>query len=532
LYIISLTAFFTLRYSLVNYSKNFNVSINDVNWKDFGDIVIEVINEDVTEVHAVQCRQIQTRNNVTISDLSAEEGDFSIKELCGTLKELRNKNKYENASFKLFTVSNLFVEKDYYPKLIYDETIVNGWKNEDEKKSWIGKKVIIPQYRENNLLNSTDDPDDICKIKLLNRENENLNDDLNQFSLFKNQKKLSDLREQIQMMIKDKFDNSKDISMGIIKYMEKFFRTSQTVVEHYQKLTKTDIMVKVAELLLESNLVLPEGVINKSIEEIYLKLWEDTVEIFDIIIVKDNSNIGDKLSAILNHILKSKNRSTQKFSNKLKVNKCDIKNETLKAEIFDNPNENSVIRSCKFMCFALWKTCSMPLILRAENEKHLSLITKVISFLKNESVSLKFIIMTDLDIDQSYFPKQLNVFFNLKNLKAKAPLIWPKILKSISIEVLDFSVTLEDIVDCNDDYSEKLRPDALLHMFFKDYSFRDFYMPKTGGIINNVLVFKNDVFNRIREFFKKKDGEENVEELTYLVNIEGGPTLIQVPPEL
>jgi hypothetical protein len=219
-----------LRYSLANYSKDFRVSINDVNWKDFGDIVIEVINEDVTEVHAVQCRQIQTRINVKMSALSVEEGDFSIKKLYETLKELQNKTNYEITYFKLFTVSNLLVEKDNNSKLIY-EKIVKEWKNDNEKKSWGDRKVLIPPYKENNLLNSTDDPDDICIFKLLNHEDEDLND-LNKFSLFKNQKKLFGLRELIKMMIESKFNNSKDISNDIAKYVGEFFKTSQTVKEN------------------------------------------------------------------------------------------------------------------------------------------------------------------------------------------------------------------------------------------------------------------------------------------------------------
>jgi hypothetical protein len=534
LYINTLTAFFTLRYALGNVSKDLQVSINDVNWKDFGDIVMEVTNRDVTEVHAVQCRQIQTRNNITISALSAEKGKFSIKKLCKTLKELRNKRNYEKTYFKLFTVSNLLVEKDNNPKFTYDERIVEKGKNDNEKMSRSDRTVIIPQYKKNNLLNSTDDPDDICIFKILNHEDEDLNDDLNKFSLFTNQKKLFGLRELIKMMIEDKFDNSKDISNDVIKYIGEYFRTSQTVKEDesYYKLTKTDILVKVAELLLQSNLVLPEGVIGESIEEIYLKLWKDTAEVFDIIIIKNDSDIVNKLYVILNKILEPEIGCTLNFSTKLTVNKKDIKSEALTVEIFDGLKTESVIRSCKFMYFALWKTGLVPLILTAETEKHLSSIIKVISFLKSEDISLKFILMTDLQIDQSYFPENLNVFFNLEDLKAKAPSIWPEILNSISIEVLDFSVKLKEIVDLNDDYLGRLRPDALLNMFLKDYSFRDVDVPITGDIVDNILVFKDDAVNSIRQYFQRRDGEQNADELSYLVNIKGCPTLIQVPPEL
>jgi hypothetical protein len=524
-----------LRYSLDNVSKDLHVSINDGNWKDFGDIVIEVTNQDVTEVHAVQCRQIHTRNNITNSALSAEEGDFSIKKLCNTLKKLRGKKNSQNTYFLLFTVLNLPEEKDNNPKFIYDERIVGEWKNETEKKSWIGKKVIIPQYKENNLLNSTDDPDNICKIKLLNHEDENLNDDLNQFSLFKNQNKLIGLKELIKMMIENTFNNSKDISNDIVKYVGEYFRTSQAVKKnkcYYYKLTKTDILVKVAELLLESYLVPPENVIEESIEEKYLKLWKDTVEIFDVTIIKNNSDMVNKLYAILDQTFKPEIGCTLNFSPKLKVNKKDINNEALKVEIFNGLETESTIRSCKFMCFALWKTCGVPLILRAENEKHLSSITKVISFLKNEKIFLKYIILTDLQNDQSYFPKHLNVFFNLQNLRAKSPKILSNILDHTSIEVLDFSVNLKEIVACNDDYLKKLRPDALLNMFLKDYSFRDFYVQITGDIVNNILVFEEDAVNKIIKYFKNKDIERDSEKLSYLVDINGCATRVQVPPKL
>jgi hypothetical protein len=508
LYIITLTAFFTLRYSLANYNKNFNVSINDVNWKDFGDIVMEVTNQDVTEIHVIECRQIQTRNNVTISTLSAEEGDFSIKELCETLKELQNKNNYEKTFFKLFTVSNLMVEKDNNPKFTYDASIVKGWKNDNEKKLWSNRKVLIPPYKENDLLNTTDDPDDICIFKILNHEDEDLNDDLNKFRLFQNQTKLSGLKELIKMMIEDKFDSSKDISNDIIKYIGKYFRTNQT--SKTNKLTKTDILVKVGELLLESYLVPPESLIEERIEENYLKLWKDTVEIFDIIIFRNDSDIVNKLYAIPNQILTPEIKSNPNISTELRVNKKDIISKAL----------------------ARWKTDRMPLILTTETEKHLSSIIKVISFLKSEDISLKFIIMTNLQIDQSYFPEHLNVFFNLKNLKTKSQSICHNILNSISIEVLDFPVKLNEIVDCNDDYLKKLKPDALLNMFFKDYSFRDLDMPITGDIVDNILVFKKDAVNNIKEYFKKKDIERNAEKLSYLVNIKGCPTLVQVPPKL
>jgi hypothetical protein len=524
-----------LRYSLDNVSKDLHVSINDGNWKDFGDIVIEVTNQDVTEVHAVQCRQIHTRNNITNSALSAEEGDFSIKELCNTLKKLREKKNSQNTYFMLFTVLNLPEEKDNNPKFTYDEKIVKGWENKDEKKLWIGKKVIIPQYKENNFLNSTDDPDNICKIKLLNHEDENLNNDLNKFSLFKNQNKLIGLKELIKMMIENTFNNSKDISNDIVKYVGEYFRISQTVIKKekcYSKLTKTDILVKVAELLLESYLVPPENVIEESIEEKYLKLWKDTVEIFDVTIIKNNSDMVNKLYAILDQTFKPEIGCTLNFSPKLKVNKKDINNEALKVEIFNGLETESTIRSCKFMCFALWKTCGVPLILRAENEKHLSSITKVISFLKNEKISLKYIITTDLQNDQSYFPKHLDVFFNLQNLRAKPSSILSNILNHTFIEVLDFSVNLKKIVDCNDDYLRKLRPDALLNMFLKDYSFRDFYVQITGDIVDNILVFEEDAVNKIIKYFKNKDIERDSEKLSYLVDINGCATRVQVPPKL
>jgi hypothetical protein len=140
--------------------------------------------------------------------------------------------------------------------------------------------------------------------------------------------------------------------------------------------------------------------------------------------------------------------------------------------------------------------------------------------------------MTDLQIDQSYCPENLNVFFNLEDLKAKTPSIWPEILNSISIEGLDFSVKLKEIVDCNDDYLGKLRPDAFLNMFLKDYSFRDVDVPITGDIVDNILVFKDAAVNSIRQYIQRGNGEQNEEELSYLVNIKRCPTLIQVPPEL
>jgi hypothetical protein len=176
----------------------------------------------------------------------------------------------------------------------------------------------------------------------------------------------------------------------------------------------------------------------------------------------------------------------------------------------------------------------VPLILAAENEKHLSSIIKVISFLKSEIISLKlkFIIMTDLQIPQNFFPEQLDVFFNLKNLKAKAPSIFGKISNSISIDVLNFPVKLEKIVECNDDYLEKLRPDALLNMFFKDYSIKDFDVPITEDIIDNILVLEEDDVNRIRECIERKNVERSPKKLSYLVKIKGCPTLVQVPPDL
>jgi hypothetical protein len=164
--------------------------------------------------------------------------------------------------------------------------------------------------------------------------------------------------------------------------MGEYFRTSQIVKEDesYYKLTKTDILVKVADVLLESNLVLPEGVIEESIEEIYLKLWKDTAEVFDIIIIRNDSDIVNKLYSILNKILEPEIGGTLNFSTKLTVNKKDIKSEALTVEIFDGLKTESIIRSRKFMYFALWKTGLLPLLLTAS-------IIKVISFFKSEDIS-------------------------------------------------------------------------------------------------------------------------------------------------
>jgi hypothetical protein len=62
--------------------------------------------------------------------------------------------------------------------------------------------------------------------------------------------------------------------------------------------------------------------------------------------------------------------------------------------------------------------------------------------------------------------------------------------------------------------------------------FRDFYVQITGDIVDNILVFEDDAVDKIRKYFENKDIERDSEKLSYLVDINGCATQVQVPPKL
>ncbi|KAJ3655448.1 hypothetical protein Zmor_014579 [Zophobas morio] len=526
LYIVTLSTYFALKYCLSKDNRDFRISVINSDWNEFGDVVIEFYTyNSVDEIQAIQCKQVQTRSNILVPTLAAEMGKFSIKSRCDILMQLKNKKKksYDKAYFKLFTVSSLQVNKDDVSKFVYNDDALRDWKNAEDKEKWKDNELKIPEYKRMHLLNTTDDSDDICIFKVVDKDNKQVFDDLNKFSMFTNQRKLEGLKRSIKLMLQNKFDNCGDVSQELINYVCTHFKQKQTC----KKLSRNSFLLKIAELLLKPFLVSSEN-----IAETRLTAWNEILMIFDLIIIRDQRGVAENIYKCFNYILRRETNFVEN-NGKLKIEKANISELGLSEVIFEKYEETIELTLAQAY-LAMWKAKFIPLVLFVNDENELKTISNIITFLHEEHITLKFIIITDLKIGATTFYENLKIFLNLKDLQGKeTKTIFDSIQNRIKIKVCDTSVLLKEIIDYNPTFLEKISPDVLLNMLLEKYSFKYVDMSMDHDVIvDDPLVLSKEKVDLIHNSPSDDDGENQVENLSYVVNVKGNPIYLDVPPVL
>ncbi|XP_063912865.1 uncharacterized protein LOC135129600 [Zophobas morio] len=520
-YINTLTTFLAVRFAL-STNQDFKVSVNNDKWNDFGDIVFEFDHPEKT-IEAIRCKKIETKNKYTPVALTAESGKLSLKEQCEILKKLNRKDDFVKTNFKLYTVSSVKVDKN--PEVVYDESDVQKWQS-DDKESWKGVKVEIKQSKskKKDLFNTTDDADDVCTFQMVNHGDDSINEDLSKFQMYIKQKRKPEMMSFIDTIIKDNFYIDFDVSDELFKYVRNKFKTEKVLKkgERCLKVTRENVLVKIAEILLSPFLVVPHDLI----EEKDLDLWNDSIKEFDITVLKDEEDIVTKIYKGINHVLKQEINYSLSIFREVQIDTENITNEKLKKKLFGYDG------SLKFLYLALWKSGLTPLILRAQDHKQLHLICDVVTFLKQENFLLKFVITTDLKLDHRYFSEKLKVFLSMSDLKLLENVVLEKILsKKIKVLKLDCQVSLKEIDKLNCDFLKKLSPHAFLNILFDDYSFVNVQVPMTNEIDDNTIVLGDDVIRQVAQDLNEREGStEN--ELNYLITVDEEPTYIHVPPQL
>ncbi|KAJ3641690.1 hypothetical protein Zmor_028173 [Zophobas morio] len=520
-YINTLTTFLAVRFAL-STNQDFKISVNNDKWNDFGDIVFEFDHPKKT-IETIRCKKIETKYKYTPVVLTAESGKLSLKEQCEILKKLKPKDDFVNTNFKLYTVSSVEVDKN--PEVVYDESNIQKWQS-DDKESWKGVKVEIKQSKskKNDLFNTTDDADDVCTFQMVNHRDGSVNEHLSKFQMYIKQKRKPEMMSFIDTIIKDKFNIDFDVSDELFKYVRNKFRTEKVLKkqERCLKVTRENVLVKIAEILLSPFLVVPHDLI----EEKDLDLWNESIKEFDITVLKHEEDIVTKIYKGINHVLKQEINYSLSILSEVKIDTKNITNEKLKKKLFGYDG------SLTFLYLALWKSGLIPLILRAQDHKQLRLICDVVTFLKQENFLLKFVITTDLKPDHRYFSEKLKVFLNMSDLKLLENVVLEKILsKKIKVVKLNCQVSLKEIDELNCDFLKKLSPDAFLNILFDDYSFVNVQVPMTNEIDDNTIVLGEDVIRQVAQDLNEREGiTEN--ELKYLVSVDDEPTYIHVPPQL
>lgn len=521
-YISTLVVFLMMRYCFFSLDNNdVKVSINNTNWGEFGDIVIEITDKDqqVIENHAFQVKQTQYRRHIPLSTITAEKGKFSLKKQCEIFNCLRKKKNYDKTLFTLLTISDLIVDDN--TRFIYDDEVLSDWKDKGSKvkHQWKDREVVITKYKRPHLANTSDDPDNICIFKIFKHNDENLDCDLSKFTFFLNQKKIEELRQVIKKTIEEKFVPKINITNDLVRSVQNYFKPDAKV--HY-KLTKNQILLKIPELILAPYIYFPDGLY----ESKSVRFWNRTLKKFDVIVIKNNKDTINRLYACLNHVLPAIGCSS------LKIDKDSIQSEALKSEIFDGyEEETSRHVSIPFLYISLWKSGFAPLVLQAETENDLTKISSVISFLKNYNLPLRFILATNQNIDRCAFPQNLRTMINLQDLAEQDPRFFRVVLHNVQIPILGIMVSLEDIIKFNHDFLQRITPESFLNMLLDDFSFKNVEVPMTKDLIDNTFVVSDEVLQQVKK--KIEEGTENKQKnLEYVVNIKGKPTRIEVPADI
>ncbi|XP_044262055.1 peptidyl-prolyl cis-trans isomerase G-like isoform X1 [Tribolium madens] len=422
----------------------------------------------------------------------------------GKTKQPENKDLLRKAEIKLPESANL-------PKKL--KTQQSGDKDlrrrqsESEEFDWKEGKLKIAQSKHKSLFNTTGDPDDTFVVKVENCDKK-LKQDLDKFRIFINQKKINGLEFSIKKMIRDEFGEVCDVCDCLVKFVKIFFQTNERR-KHNFKLTKNDFVIKLCELLLEPFHIIPDV----KIEEKDENLWVETIKDFDIVMVKNNPDIVEKIYSIINFTVKKLIQTDLKPGQNVKIEKNKIENDNLKSEFFDLMSTESRDLTLNQIYLALWRLGLVPMVLKVENFDHLDQILKITNFLKTV-VSRQFIISTDL---KPQFPSNLKYFQKLSDVQN--PILSPK------FKIFNFEVSLKEMCDLNNDFLQKLTPDDFLNILCQDFCFKDTQMTLTSDIVDKTWVLSDENIKKIQ------NGDEKSPSLKYLINDEEGVRYIEVPPE-
>ncbi|XP_063920029.1 uncharacterized protein LOC135135022 [Zophobas morio] len=428
-----------LKLVLDNDIDNFYLASNIEEFGSFDDTVVEVLFRDgTTQTYAFQLKQSHRGKQLTLSSLTADKGNFSIKRYCRDSLNLHNEN------VKLIVLTNLKFDGDGYEFALDDSNI------------------LITQRPQEGIVSISDDG---CCFQFIDTTNNGGYEKFfENFFLYTNQTHVDDLNDSIYKTFQETFCCEKESVLEYIRFISEWSKKEGKK----EKLTK-----KLMRNVITLNLIKPhilhwpfsQNQVNEKI-----KLLRDTILQFEITIFNDTNlqlvfNLWEdaKQNAVFDkHILHRYQLSHQYVNTSVEL--ADIE-----ASIF------------------LWLLDKCPLILVNSDT-----VNKAIRFSKNK----KFIV-----VDNDYVGENPQTFQKLSDLKKNQPL-YEKVLKEFKCSLQGKEeISLGALTELSDKLTSRITTNHLLEMANaclaiaedKDENLPSSYIPT---LLSKVVV-SSEILNRV-----------------------------------
>jgi ankyrin repeat protein len=452
-------AYYSLVFSLDDEMIDFKMSTNNKDMGDFDDVVMEIeLKNGEQHVFALQLKHIV--RPIAQIHLVTNNKKFSLKKYSKefiAVKTNYNKSRSYNAPFQNFhfiLFSNSVLEKH--------EEIDENWTRlepiADGKK--INSDLLIRQfddYFEKKFLN-LGETDNGINFKLKCVQNDSPDKEFfQQFSFYTRQKHAKELEALIADTILKTFKYcSTSVVINYLKYFDQWCRRDYGCL----KLTKTDVRVKLAELLLTSHIQFPNLEELTTVPEEQSSLVLELCGIFDMIpLEKPPEIVLNKIwTIILKHCktIYSCSKSTT-FS--------DLNNDLLKKNIelplsaFGEAFDQIALKRFYVM---LWHTGLVPLIVKiAKDTPEHEHILQAVKLCENKLNTKKFILVDNYSFEGI---NDWKIFRNLTDLTSFTDL-YGSLIKQLSISLQGReSIFLKQFVEIDKRVSENITMEEIILM--------------------------------------------------------------------
>lgn len=444
-YICLLAAYISLQLAQDKNVENYFISVFNKKWQSFGDIVIEIIKADLTNViYAIKCKPISESKSKLTSLNSLIKMD---KEICRAM-DLKNIPDFDKVTFAIFTNAQMTNKSATKVKSTSDI----------ENKTIKKEQIILINKKDHNLLKVSEKDDALFKISSPASPH---------IILFSSQKADTESLKKLLSRYFEDHPNILSVSQEFIKYI-KHWSTGELGGEY--SLNKTDIILKIVYILLKDVIVEPIILSKNSgtTLESY-KIWNSVIEKVDLTVIQNEPYNISRISDVLVRIVENTFNTTVRPNGSLSLNEDIVQrvDPEVKAYLFELVHNLKGPISIAKIYYALWKANRIPLLIN-DKEKWCDFILEVIDFLKQHGFKRSFIIFSN-DPSSLSSRKNLIIFKTLDDIKEHV------MLNQIYLEVLNGpEVTLENIFDSNPFALKWVTPQLFLNLSSKKCLFKGF----------------------------------------------------------
>ncbi|XP_050301302.1 uncharacterized protein LOC126739590 isoform X2 [Anthonomus grandis grandis] len=505
-YVCSVTAYWAVSLALDPTVKDFKISLNDKEWGQFGDAVVQIDLKEAKEkpalstTFAIQFKDIS--NNVK-SIGSFGEGRFCLAKFMTQAQAIKLRQDVDNKKFVVFTTasaeSNVERQLKLRADIIHKSQGVCDCKSDDKEIPIVTRNL---SNRRQLLINTSDDNENIffffCTDNVHN---------IPKIYMYTHQKKQKHFANLINdFLARSLFGEKKvDIHREFVQYIEYW---GDGYLGGNYKLKKEDVLVKIGHLLMFPYRIPP---IVRSVEKQNYSIWQLAVSSVDVTILKKHPVIVAKVCEPINYKIETElNVKIDATNNTIDLYQetiTNIQNPVLKMYLFEETmGEIMEDVPLDLVYDFFWKAGLVPLLLKIEDLKDQEYILNIINLLKSAGLTRRFFLMTpDKNIRATVkYYKNLTFFNTLDDIAGKLPV---NLLDKIKINVTDqFSISLKEIQGSDPFFKKTIGAQEFLDMSLGRYSFKSCH--NNLAIRNrqeSQLVLEDDLMEKLRKEVELKD---------------------------